>query len=371
MRPPPPFRQVLPVLAAVAFTWLFTPASTAAFKNVGTGDRPPPFALKDLEEKEWKSADLLEGKVTVVVFWSTWSPRSREILADLEKLRAELGPERFQVVAVNAEHMEISSADRSSITAMAKELGLTSLILLDHGLVTYNDYGVMAVPSSLVVDGAGKVTYDLAGYPTTLRSDLADAVRKALGLPTSEELRPPEEYVPMNHALMYYNFGRRLMEKGQDEKAEAQLLVSVERDPEFVKPRILLGVYYKRSGRLEEALEQFRKVKELDPGHHEAGYQEAIVSLRAGRFEEAETLFGGLAEEFPAREEFALGLALAQKYQGKEQQYRTARERASTLVPAEARVHYEMGGVAESQQDLEEAAALYRLAIEGALAAKR
>ena len=62
--------------------------------------------------------------------------------------------------------------------------------------------------------GQGKVSFALAGYPTTMRSDLADGVRQALGLPTSVELRPPQPYVPKNHALMYYNFGLRLLEKG-------------------------------------------------------------------------------------------------------------------------------------------------------------
>ena len=54
----------------------------------------------------------------------------------------------------------------------------------------------------------------LAGMLNThIGKFLADAVRKALGLPTSEELRPVREYVPKNHGLMYYNFGRLLLEK--------------------------------------------------------------------------------------------------------------------------------------------------------------
>jgi tetratricopeptide (TPR) repeat protein len=364
-------RLVLKVLPAIIFLhllfWMACPPLSAAFKRVGRGDKPPVFSLQDLEGKERKSTELLADKVSVVVFWSTWSPRSGEVLADLEKLRQELGPERFQIIAVNAEHVEISMGDQAAIRKMAVELNLTALILLDQGLQAYNDYGAMALPSTLVVDDKGYVVYDLAGYPRTLRSDLSDAVKKALGLPTSVELRPPEMVVPKNGALMYYNFGRRLMEKGQEEKGEDKLLTALERDPEFVKPRILLGIYFKKTGRLEEAMEQFRKVKELDPANEEASYEAAAVSLRAAGFAEAEGLFAELHGEFPEREEFALGLALAHKYQGREGEYGKLKEKADALLPAAARMLYDLGAVAESQGDLATAAPLYRRAIEGSI----
>jgi Flp pilus assembly protein TadD len=241
------------------------------------------------------------------------------------------------------------------------------VVLFDRGLAAYNDYGVMALPSSLVVDERGIVTFDLAGWPTTMRSDLSDAVKKALGLPTSVELRPPEEYKPKNGSLMYYNLGRRLMEKGQEEKAEAHLLDAVRRDPDFVKPRLVLGIYFKRNGRLDEARAQFAKVQELDPANREVAYQTAAVSLRSERFAAAAGLFRELQEEFPEREGFALGLALALKYQGHDEEYGKARALAATLLAAEPRVHYEFGAVAESQGDLETAATLYRRAIAGAL----
>jgi thiol-disulfide isomerase/thioredoxin len=362
-----PLRVALLLLPLQVLSLFATPHLSAAFKRVAVGDKPPAFELTSLDGVKVSSDSIYGAEVTVMVFWATWSPRSSEILADLEKLSGELAGTPFRVVAVNAEHVEISSADRKAIGELAGELGLSATILLDDGLRTYNDFGAMALPSSLVLDGSGVVTFELAGYPTTMREDLADGIRKALGLPTSEELRPPEPYMPKNHAMMYFNFGKRLMEKGQDEKGEEQLLQSVERDPDFVRPRVLLGVYYKKTGRLDDALAHFRKVRELDPANVEASYQEAAVSIRAGNLEEAERLFRGLHEEFPEREEFALGAALAAKYQGREEDYKAGRELADGLQAADPRVHYDFGGVAESNGDLAEAARLYRLALEGSL----
>jgi tetratricopeptide (TPR) repeat protein len=326
--------------------------------------------LKDVAGKEWKSGDVFPGKVTALVFWATWSPRSTEVLTDLEGLRAKIGPEKLQVVSINCEHPAISSADRDAIAAAGKQIGFTGPALVDDGLVVFNAYGAMALPSTLVVGLDGKVAYILAGYPTTLRDELADAIRKAAGLQTEAELRPVQEYVPKNHALMYYNLGRQLASKGQDEKAEAQLKISIEKDPDFKKSRVELGLIYKKTGRQDLALAEFEKAKQIDPKDHEALYQVAVVSLRTGKLEDATGLFGELLAEFPEREELALGAALAAKYLGREEEYRKGREAAAKLFPADARYIYEMGVVADSQKDLPVAAELYRRALEAALAKK-
>ena len=343
-----------------------TPSIPAAFKNVDLGQPPPPFTMKSLAGEEKSSTDLLAGQVTVLLFWATWSPRSLEVLEDLEQLSRELGTGQFQVVAINAEHQKITKADEDVIGKKVKESGSSARVLLDDGLVAFNAYGTMALPSILVVDKAGKITFTMAGYPTTLRADLPRAIRVALGLVTEEEAEVVEEYVPKNHALMYYNMGKRLYDKGQEEKAEGQLLQALERDPDFIRPHLLLGIYYKKSGRNEEALKEFERVKELDPRDNEAGYQTAAITLGAKKYAEAETLFRELNTEYPEKEEFALGLALAHKYQGKEDDYGKVLASAADLYPAEARYYYELGGVAEGAADLQEAASLYRRALEKA-----
>ncbi|HEY6000380.1 MAG TPA: redoxin domain-containing protein [bacterium] len=357
--------------AALVVLWCARPSISAAFKNVQVAQSPPPFTLKDVSGKEWKSGEIYGKGATAIIFWATWSPRSAEVIRDLEALRTKIGPEKISIVTVNCEHPAISAADRDAIAAAVKQLGASGPALVDDGLVAFNDYGAMALPSTLVIGADGKVGYTLAGYPTTLREELADAVRKAAGVPTEAELRPVQEYVPKNHALMYYNLGRQLAGKGQDEKAEAQFLTAIEKDPDFKKPRVELGLLYKRTGRTDLALSQFERAKQIDPKDPEALYQVAVVSLHAAKFPESQTLFVELATEFPEREELALGAALAAKYQGKDEEYRKGREAAAKLYPAEPRYIFEMGEVAESQKDLPVAAELYRRALEAGLKKNR
>ncbi|HEY5999618.1 MAG TPA: redoxin domain-containing protein [bacterium] len=357
---------VAPIAAALLISALAT-AADAAFKNVEVGAKAPPFALQDADGKVRESAELLRGSVSVVVFFATWSPRSREILEDLERLRAEVGAKPLAVIAINVEHLAISGADRAAARALAADARSSATLLFDDGLVAFDAYGTMAVPSSMVVDAEGRVTYALAGYPMTMRAELADAVRKALGLPTSAELRPAQEYVPKNHALMYYNFGRRLLEKGQDEKAAEQLLVAVERDPEFKKPYLELGLLHARRGETQKAREYFVKARELDPRDAEAAYQAAIWNLRAGSFEDAETIFEQLTADYPDQGGYVLGLALTRKLLGREADYQAGVAKAAGVRPPTARVLYHVGAVAEAHGLRELAAEYYRRSLELAL----
>ena len=353
-------------LLAAALAAALPSTAGAAFKNVEVGSPPPPFSLEDAGGRRRESGELLPGGVTVVVFWAAWSPRSREILADLEQLRAELAPAQFSLVAINVEHLAISAPDRDAARSLLADTKSSATLLFDEGLVAFNGYGTMAVPSSLVVDKGGLVSFTLAGYPMTLRSDLADAVRKALGLPTSAELRPPQEYVPKNHALMYYNFGRRLLEKGQDEKAVEQFRIAVERDPEFKKPYVELGLLLLRQGAAQEARAAFLKVREIDPRDPEAAYQAAVAALRAGRPEEAAPLFRELTAEFPDRGGYLLALALTHKLLDREGDYRAGVAQAAGVRPPEARQLYDLGAVAQARGLLELAADFYRRSLESA-----
>lgn len=354
-------------LAAAAATLLTAAGAGGAFRNVTVGEAPPAFALVDLSGRDRGSGEVLGGEVTVIVFWATWSPRSAEVLADLERLSGELGRDRVRLVAVSADHERFSDRDRVEIRKVLAETAFTGEALVDEGLVAFNAYGAMALPSSVVVDGRGRVAYTLAGYPTTMRGDLSDAVRKALGLPTSAELAPPQPVVPKNHALQYYSFGSRLLEKGQEEKAADQFRKAVERDPEYVAPRVALGLHHLRQGDAAAAAEEFRRARAIAPHDPEVLYQGALAELGADRTAEAEALFGKLAEEYPDRAGYLLGRALARRFGGSEEGYREDRELAAGLVPPGPRLLRDLGEAAEARGELALAAELYREALRTAL----
>jgi Flp pilus assembly protein TadD len=166
---------------------------------------------------------------------------------------------------------------------------------------------------------------------------------------------------------MYYNFGRRLLEKGQEEKAVEQFMIAVERDPGFKKPHLELGLHHARAGEWERSRASFLKVREIDPHDPEAAYQAAAANLRADRLEGAKSLLVELAAEFPDHGGYRLALAVTEKLLGREEEYRAGLVHAARLRPPEPRLLYDLGAVAHRRGVLPLAAELYRRALEGAL----
>ncbi len=151
--------------ALIALSLLFALAASpaAAFRNVVAGstvDNPALIAMDGMVEPLLGS---FCAAPTVVLFWATWSPRSAEALADLQQLYARSGA---AVAAVN-----VDTGDGELVAAVEKAARDTQFpVFMDRGLELYQQWGVVAVPSMALVDGAGHVVSTLDGYAPGQRS---------------------------------------------------------------------------------------------------------------------------------------------------------------------------------------------------------
>ncbi len=220
--------------ALAALSLLAGPAS--AFKRTEVGQPVKDFRLPSLDGTEVTLAKSLGAKATLVVFWATWNSRSAEALADFQKLFAERGAQGLAVVAVNVEHQELTEEDRGKIKATVAELGLTYPVVIDKGLVVYNDYGVVAVPSALLVDGQGKVAELVQGYATNTRHEFEDRVLNALGVAPERPAAAVSALPPAEgKAYRYLQMGELFLKRGMKERAEKAFRTAIQEDPGYVK----------------------------------------------------------------------------------------------------------------------------------------
>ena len=78
------------------------------------GDAPPPFTLADLSGRRVGS-DTLAGGASVVLFWSTWSPRSAEMFDDFKRHAAAYAGSGLKIVAINIDGENLGPAQKSAI----------------------------------------------------------------------------------------------------------------------------------------------------------------------------------------------------------------------------------------------------------------
>jgi peroxiredoxin len=152
---------------------------------------PPPFTLPD-DNGEEVSLSSFQGSPLAIIFWSTWSPRSKEILEDFREHHSKYSSEGLKIIAINIDGEKLNNLQHNEIREYASSMALPFPILYDDELLTFASYGVMAHPSFVLIDSGGKVAYSLGGYPLSLREELRENIDKILIAPE----RTDEEDIP-------------------------------------------------------------------------------------------------------------------------------------------------------------------------------
>jgi peroxiredoxin len=110
----------------------------------------PDFTVRTPDDRELRLSDF-RGKVVFLNFWATWCEPCREEMPAMEHLYRTYKDRGLVVLAVS-----LDSQGASVVRPFAKQLNLTFPIGLDPRMAIREQYGVWAVPSTFIVDRAGK-----------------------------------------------------------------------------------------------------------------------------------------------------------------------------------------------------------------------
>ena len=148
------------------------PGQNAVYSLVG--DPAPQFALPDLANKTVKSSDLIGSKPLVVVFWSALCPHCQR---ELPRLQAYYNdhPGKFNMLGVT----RFANDDHKQRTYdFVKEKFITFPILVDNQGVN-EAYGVNGIPTWVVIDTQGAVSFAAVGEREELNAILDTELAKA------------------------------------------------------------------------------------------------------------------------------------------------------------------------------------------------
>ena len=289
------FHRSLIVLPLIVFMTISVSGAAAAFKNIKVGDQALPVKLEDLEGHEHSLAKYRESKAILLFFWATWSQRSLTELADLKKFNAEYGEKGLQILAVNVENQAMDEEDLKQIRKVLEENEIDFPVLIDKGLTTYNEWGVIAAPTTAIVGSDGVVTFDLSSYPSSAYLDMEQGIQKALGLYVEEEAEASVEpsYVPNRTALLHVGMGKRHAEKGFMTKALPELEKAAVADSGWAEPHLYMGFVHFRMGDGEKAGASLEKAAQLDPQRLETTWLRAYLLASEEKVDDAIALLLG------------------------------------------------------------------------------
>jgi len=286
-------RSLFIALAVFSAAILVAPVRAESKRGIDVGDSIQTRELTTTAGE--KIAVPNEDGLTVLVFWATWSPRSESTLAFWEKLREEYSEQNVVVVAVNADHQEMTSADLQQVDAFVKEKNIGLPVHVDQNLEFYNEIGIVVVPTSVFISSDGAMTYRYTGFPTSAAIDLKQDLEKELGIaeePEEEAVAAEPAYVPKNNALLYFNLGSRLHEKGFADKAQDKYVTALQKDPDYADPLRALENIYFADGKTPEAEENLKaflnenglegQIEKIGQGEAETPVEEEVKSAAEG-----------------------------------------------------------------------------------------
>ena len=110
----------------------------------------PELSFVDAAGRPLRLADF-RGKVVLLNIWATWCAPCREEMPSLDRLQAELGGPKFEVVALSVDGDGVLSVE-----AFYDELTLDNLaIYVDPSGAAMRTLKVLGVPTTLLVDPGG------------------------------------------------------------------------------------------------------------------------------------------------------------------------------------------------------------------------
>ena len=236
------------LVAMVITATLAVPAVGQPERGIEVGHKIEAREVRTIERE--KITLPAEEGLTVLLFWSTWSPRSSSAINIWQEYDEEYKKNGITVLSVNADNQRMEESDIKTVRDYIAENEVTLPVILDKGLELFNEIGVIVLPTTLIFKPDGTLDYKYAGLPSSAALDLKEDLEAKLGIagePTGEEdgNRGKLAYQPKNNALLFFGMGKRYQEKGYPEKAKAKYIEALQKDPDYADPlRSLEGLFF-------------------------------------------------------------------------------------------------------------------------------
>jgi thiol-disulfide isomerase/thioredoxin len=119
------------------------------------------------------SIATLRGHVVLLDFWATWCAPCRVVIPKLGALQARYGAQGLDVLGVSTE-------DAQDVASFAQRMDVRYAVAIDKHAQTTRSYGVVSLPTLVVIDKRGIVRDVAIGYDSSEDARLETSVRKLL-----------------------------------------------------------------------------------------------------------------------------------------------------------------------------------------------
>ncbi len=143
---------------SILFVGVFFLATLFSLKLRAESLKAPAFSLPDLKGKQVSLSDFKGKGNLLLFFWATWCPHCRSAL---EKLRTKSGG-NYTLVTIN------TGEEKEKIEKFMQKNAYNLTVLLDEDSDVAFSYGVLGIPTFVVVDKDSNISYKGYTFPSKI-----------------------------------------------------------------------------------------------------------------------------------------------------------------------------------------------------------
>ncbi len=211
---------------------LASPGLANGFSRLMAGMELPAVDGESIDGGSVHLSDHTGKRATVVVFWATWSDNSLPALRRLAAYKEAIASGDLGVVSVNVEAQAPTDVERAKVAQVAAAEHLPFPVILDRGLDRFHRFGVVAVPSTILLGGDGRVAELLIGYPLVGRDGFFRHLDELLGK-VPKAARPAAKVLP-KAAVRLTHLAERLLVRDRHAVALEKLAEAERIAPDFL-----------------------------------------------------------------------------------------------------------------------------------------
>jgi len=250
-------------------------------------DKAPGFNLPAvLPPGKRVSLEPLDRPV-LLIFGEPYHQPTQEALAALKKVYKTVGLTEVDLPVYLILSQEPTPEQKAQLDAKEK---IRAEILWDQDRKAFGDYGVIVLPSVVVIDKQGKISLALSGFPLAFSDIVEDALLFTVGRMTREEYESSrsgtggaakqDQSVARVHRLAA--LAGQLMRRSSYELALERYREVLGLDGGYLPARIGMARCFIQLNQLPQAYEQLEKVLQADQNHLEARLLMSWIEIRRG-----------------------------------------------------------------------------------------
>ncbi len=135
----------------------------------------PELAFKTVGDEEVKLSDF-KGKTVLLNFWATWCAPCKVEMPSLDRLQAQLGGEKFAVVAISSDR-----AGKRAVDPYFDEQGFKLARYYDPKNAVGMGLGVTGLPTTILLDAQGRELGRMLGDAEWDSPEAVALVKAAMG----------------------------------------------------------------------------------------------------------------------------------------------------------------------------------------------